>query len=428
MNTNDENLRSTVLQIFEGLQLEKQLSEAKLKEKMFTLRYAQEASRLALENLNQAEGRVLFKKEVKQQAVISANTAKVQLSFAQEANLDVENAVTNVAVCAANMQIACNAIMRLEGTLGSVYSIISAADFGSDIFVLAEEARNSIDSTAYDAELASMQAMTSSMSISEVSASAVYDLSVGVNGSIDSLLANISSELESASVEVAAADLRYKLAISGENVAGGEYETAKINHSSSAEAYEVSNAQLNLNLKAFPKKGEEHSTVSVEFNFIKNPLYKGTKQVLRKTDKGTPLNLEPIDSYQLFFVKYSKRSTFTIAKAESIIESAPDQVVQLDFSEPSRSSLSNPAISYQFIASETGSEVLGVSVDIPYNAVDAGAYTLKDADGDEIKSDNQYVVFVRASYTEKYKRTINNFNDYLSAPCIYNSAKTTWHD
>ena len=60
--------------------------------------------------------------------------------------------VTNAAVCAANVQVAANAVLRLSSDMGSIYSMLSAADFGSEIYLQSRTAYSIMNETAYDAE------------------------------------------------------------------------------------------------------------------------------------------------------------------------------------------------------------------------------------------------------------------------------------
>ena len=84
----------------------------------------------------------------------------------------------NIAVCAANVQDANIAITRLASDVGSIFSIVSAADLGSAIYNKTEYVYGVINETAYDAEAASQLAMDASADTSEVSASTVLDNTV----------------------------------------------------------------------------------------------------------------------------------------------------------------------------------------------------------------------------------------------------------
>jgi len=422
MSTYNEHLRSSVLKALQDLELDQKAADAKLDTAMFTLHYAQEASAIALEKLSEAQSELEFKNRVKQQAIISCDIANNQLSSAKQASQYVKNAVTDTSVCAANVQIASNAIAKLASTLGNIYAIVNASDFDSEIFTQAEQARNLIDSTAYEAELASQLAMTASMQISQVPASAVLDLSTETNRAMTAVSATLSSEYDLASDKTIAAGKNSDLVSAKEKIAEGEYGNAEVDRTSTAEAYQLTNAQLNLDLTAFPKKGEESTTVSVGFNFIKNPFAAavdpGSSHFDGRVYPPAPLNLEPVNNYYLFIVKYCKRDTFSLAAAEGILQTAPDQFVSLDFSGHSLPhSKINPTISYRYDQSKPDSEISGLTLDIVCNKMpsNAGIYTLKDADGEEIQPGTQYVAFIMAVYTAKYKRTINDFSDFLSA-------------
>jgi flagellar biosynthesis chaperone FliJ len=62
-----------------------------------------------------------------------------------------------------------------------------------------------------------------------------------------------------------------------------------------------------------------------------------------------------------------------------------------------------------------------------FSARDASGAHLKDSDGDSVKLGTNYVVFVFAIYLDEYKRKLNDFSDFLSAPskrfCLQNQLK-----
>ncbi|MDB5013030.1 MAG: hypothetical protein JWQ25_1232, partial [Daejeonella sp.] len=159
MNTYNENLRSSIMASLQSQELDQKTVLAELNASMFTLYYAEGATITANEKLQQAIKECDEKTLVKQRAVTAGNISNNQLSSATRGNQYIKQATTNTAVCAANVQVAANAIVRLASDLGSIYSIVQAADSDSDIYRQAQQARDLINITAYEAEVASQMAM-----------------------------------------------------------------------------------------------------------------------------------------------------------------------------------------------------------------------------------------------------------------------------
>ncbi|SDL74305.1 hypothetical protein SAMN05421813_1021 [Daejeonella rubra] len=99
-----------------------------------------------------------------------------------------EISVTKTAVCASNVQIAANSIVRLASDMGSISNIISAGDSGSDLHELCKKSIDQINKTAKKAEIASQLAMEASIFSSEVSLNIVGSSIEKISGSIQNLL------------------------------------------------------------------------------------------------------------------------------------------------------------------------------------------------------------------------------------------------
>ena len=139
MNTYNENLNSIVVSSLATQEVAQTTIDATTHASMFTLYYAEGQSITAAEKLDVAEKKLAEKTKVKTQAVDSSNVSNNQLGAANQANDYVKQAVTNTSVAAANVQTASNAIVRLAGDIGNIFSIVNAADFGTDIYDLASE-------------------------------------------------------------------------------------------------------------------------------------------------------------------------------------------------------------------------------------------------------------------------------------------------
>ena len=95
-----------------------------------------------------------------------------------------ENINSAVAVCAADMQCSTNAIVKLAGDTGSIYSILSAADFSTILYVEIKKISAEIKAIANDAELLSRDAMDISIMAAE---------SANISKQAKALLGNIKS-------------------------------------------------------------------------------------------------------------------------------------------------------------------------------------------------------------------------------------------
>jgi hypothetical protein len=86
------------------------------------------------------------------------------------------------AVAAANTQISSNAIVRLASDVGSIYSMMNAADFESDLNLAIKAIYSKSNGVVYDAEL-------SSQSVIEITANSAEDIS----GKLKALLTDMES-------------------------------------------------------------------------------------------------------------------------------------------------------------------------------------------------------------------------------------------
>ena len=148
---------------------------------------------------------MINEKMFKRAAVADSNISTNSLASAEVENTTVVQSVTNSAVSAANIELAANAITKLASDTGSIFSIVNAADFGSQIYDEAKYAKNLMDNTAYLAERASQHAMESSALSAKISSAAVLEKATATDTSIKSLLEVVTAEFEEIS-EVVDAD------------------------------------------------------------------------------------------------------------------------------------------------------------------------------------------------------------------------------
>ncbi|HET6991709.1 MAG TPA: hypothetical protein VFJ43_10315, partial [Bacteroidia bacterium] len=159
MNSYNDNLHSAVVTSLQTQELNQKQLKSDWNASMFTLYHAEGATITAEEKLITDTGTLEQKTAVYQQAVANSNISINLLSSATQANSYLGQSVTNTAVAAANVQVASNAIVKLASDMGSIFSIVNAADFDTDIYKLSQDAKRLINDTAYLAEVASDIAM-----------------------------------------------------------------------------------------------------------------------------------------------------------------------------------------------------------------------------------------------------------------------------
>ena len=317
MNSYSENLHSSVLASLESQEMNQQKLESQLNSSMFTLYYAEGAEIIADNKLELATKKYDLEQAVKEQAVKTKNISTNLLMSATQQNTNTLQSVSNGAVSAANIQIAANAIVRLASDMGSIFSIINAADYGTQIYQQSIEAYNLMNRTAYLAEVASQHAMEASAAIAEVASSTVQDKAKATDTSINSLL-QVSNTNFTNTAAVLAADNDAKAAASvNTKAAQGIIESNKVELEAAKVAYLLNNKSLNYNLRVDVPK-VFNNTYEVSFNYFKAPF--------DTDEKGTntpPLGLDnPVKSYNLFLVKDSKKSVFSASAAEELIGNA----------------------------------------------------------------------------------------------------------
>ncbi|HWY37765.1 MAG TPA: hypothetical protein VNY73_04355 [Bacteroidia bacterium] len=397
MNSYNENLRSTVISSLQSQELEQKKEKAKKNASMFTLYYAEGATITALEKLQAANNVLGTKTDAKKQAVISSNISNNLLSSATQANQYLKQSVSNTAVCAANVQVAATSIVRLASDLGSIYGIVNAADFDSDIYKQTDEVRQLMDITAYEAEQTSQYAMEVSMATSEVSSSTVLDKAKVTNDAMNNVLKIASDEFTAASTLAASDNASLASISASEKLAEGNFEDIAVDYKASEDAYTSTNRELNLNLSV-PKKKLTPISFNVQFNPIKTPF--GREKI----------PFYPVSGYSIIVVKDAKKTVFSMSNAEALL-SDPDSKSIVPVVLPGQDAKSgsgkpsplhakiNQQINFQTMIDKEGN-----------------TYVLQDSDGEDIELGKRYVVFLMATYQEDYKKKINDFSDFLSAP------------
>lgn len=380
MNSYNENLNSVVVTSLQSQSLDEKSIYSKLNASMFTLYYAEGATITAEEKLIEDAKQLKIKQTTMHQAVENTNLSNNLLASATQANQYYKQSINNMAVCAANVQVAANAIVKLASDVGSIFSIVHAADRKSDIFADTDKVRALVDNTAHAAEIASKLAMETSMYTSEVSVPTLLDKAKSANLAINNLLTITSTDFNNTSATVNTDNVTLAAASAKEKLAEGVLEDIGIDYRATKGAYNSTNKELNLDLWV----AYLFNTVyNISFTPLENPFYKEVT----------------VDDYYLIVVKNAKKATFSMSNAESIrINNAKNQFIPIEFV---TSDIVDLVIDFLQYEKKPKTNVYN-----PY----------VDSDGEDIKLGEKYVVFVMAVYNDGYKREINNFDDFLSAP------------
>ncbi|WP_316828547.1 hypothetical protein [Pedobacter miscanthi] len=385
MNSYNENLHSVVVSSLQSLDIEEQALKSQVNASMFTLYHAEGATITAEQNLHAAENTYKFKAATHSQAVKDNNVLVNLLGSATQANQYVKQSTSNVAVSASNVQVATNAIVRLASDMGSIYSILNAADFDSSIYILAKEARELINETAYEAEVTSQRAMEASTLTAEVSASTVLDMAKATSGLMTSVLKITTADFNNATQDITTDSTAMAAVRSAEKLDEGALEMISISYHATKSAYALANAELNLNLNV-KTTDENPLSFMVNFNLIQSSF---------PGEKTNNNPMYPVEKYHIMVVKEQNQQTFSISNAENILLMGNGETIS--------------------VIPPKGSAV-HQQVDVYHNVAGKNVPAVTDSDNDPIELGKNYVVFVMAVFTDDYKRKINCYDDYLSAP------------
>jgi hypothetical protein len=391
MSSYNDNLHSSVVSSLSAQELELQNVEAKREASMFSLYYAQGARITTAEELQITTAKYAFEKLVHEQAIIDSDVSTNVLASANNAKDYTSKSVTNTAVAAANVQIAANAILKLASDTGSIFSIINAADFDTDIYAQSNKANVLMNDTAYAAEQASQHSMEASSSIAEVTTTNLANKATVTDTSIKDLLSVVTKQFDDTTTLLATQSAELATANTVEKQAEGVLEDYSVGYEATDAAYKLSNDELNLNLTVkTPTTVGDHTKYTVSFD----PYLSAFQE---ETADGTPKPTnQPVESYNIMLVENSKSPTFSMNDAEGIIAGA---------------------FTDRYFPITPGTDNTSINQTI-YIAGDSTAEkpVLKDSDGKALALGKEYTVFVLTVFTTAYKKIINTFDDYLSAP------------
>ena len=404
MNTYNDNLRSLVFRAMQERDQNKKKLNAQLSAAKISLYYAQGERIGAEEKLTLAKEELKLKREIKNQAVENTNLGNnIQASAEQQKKYSAQ-ATTNMTTCATNVQMASKSILKLAGSVGSIYSIINAADYGADLYNTAASVKQLVDKTAYEAERCSELAMDAAAQVAEIPINKMESQAKLTDSSLKEMLKVADAEYDQIAAAVTADNNTLATDRNQEKTTQGKLEDIYVDQLAAVDAYAFMNQELNLNLSVdvpnpnllqdtfsglAPPLSEAFSpnSFTVNFNSILSPFQ----------GEENPSNY-PVSKYHVLLVKNSKRNTFSIEDAEAAIaeKSTKTKVYSLPVSIPN-----------DYDAKEGESIPLSVSADCK---------TLYDTDKEKIAFGQNYVVFVLAEYDNAYKRTINDFENFLSVP------------
>jgi hypothetical protein len=382
MNSYQEDLAAVTNEILLQSQQEINKNESQFNASVFTSYYTKGAKFNALENLELSNTKIAFQQKIKNAVVKNSGISNNLLNQSLQASHQTNELVTNSSICAANIQMATNAIVRLASDVGSIFSIINSADYGTDIYKICEEAKECINTTAYQAEILSKEAMELSFFAAEITAISNFDLTKKNNDLMTNLLQAVSSEYDSISQKIISDEEKVALSNSANKTAVGLLEANYSAFLHSEKTYLDHNQELNFNLRV-PEKEISKDGYTITFDAY-NPSFSAQQK-----NKPTPdLNLinSYIKTYNVIIVKEYKKYFFSLSNAEALLEK-----------------------SSQYKTIMPGSELKKFQIKI-------GISDLLDSDGDKIELGQEYVVFLFAVFTEDFKKKINVFENHLSAP------------
>jgi hypothetical protein len=373
MNTYSEILQTAVLDSLQSQYLVQMNLRSQVNAAMFSLYYAQGATITAEEKLDEAKADATFKETVHKQALTNSHIANNLLASAPQTDQYVKQSVSNTAACAANVQVAANAITKLAGDIGNMWSLLNAADFGTELNTQAKKVVDLINNTAYAGEKASQLAMEASMLTAEVSSSTVLDKAKSTNVLVDDLLKITSADLNTAIQRVTSGIATRSPADTAEKLAEGTLSTLNTDYQAAQAAYGSINKTLNLNL-IVPDAHITNSSFVVQFTKVTYPT----------------------SGYYIVMVKDSKKLSFSLTDAENLLQQGNTQIM-IDIPLAAHPTYLSKQVNF---------------LDMP-----GPGKILQDADGDEMVQGRRYVIFVLAVLTDAYKKERGSFDNFLSAPC-----------
>jgi hypothetical protein len=408
MSSYQENLHSSVVSSLNTQELELQNVEGKLEASMFSLYYAQGARITTAEELEITTSKYAFEKLVHEQAIIDSDLSTNVLTSANNAKDYTAKSVTNTSVAAANVQIAANAILKLASDAGSIFSIINAADFDTDIYAQSNKANVLMNDTAYAAEQASQHSMVASSSIAEVTTTNLADKATVTDTYIKDLLSVVTKQFDDTTTLLFTQSAELATANTAEKQAEGVLEDYSVGFEATEAAYRLSNDELNLNLTAkTPVIVGDHDSYMVSFSPYESAFQEQTVGTSETHSVPKDTN-QPVESYNIMLVENSNNGTFSMNDAEGIFSGGfPDRFISMSDEDITTITVKDEKTGKSKIIKKIAKKIYTSGTNTPI---------LKDSQGKDLVLGQEYVIFVFAVFKTAYKKIINTFDDYLSAP------------
>lgn len=385
MNIYSEKLHTQVSDILCKQQTETDNLASMVSAEMFTSYYAAGAVISAASVLQALKDKqafyALLKKQTNESNAICSNLV---LSINQT-NQYQNQSVINAGVAGTNIQEAANAVVKLAGDIGSICNIIEASLKDTEIHNRAEALNICIGQIANYAENASLLAMEASILSSEVSAVPLHDKALALNAAMDGLMNTVAVDYDNIAASVLANEKIHLAALTEKKKTEGRYANSRAALNAAENTYTSINMELNHGLTS-SFTGEQQTEIEVSFNLIRSPFAENVE---------TPFY--PVQDYFIFLVKEKNKSIFTNELAESVHLQFPDRYIHLN-----DLNADVPQVHKTYNLQITGSE--------------KKKYVLKDTDGKEIIPGVNYVAFLLGVYQFQYKKILNDYSDFLSAP------------
>lgn len=452
MNTYEENRQTTVAQTLRQISEEGQTLATQKNAAELDLYYTQGARLTAREQFNRAEQQEAFATDVSQQGNHVHNLATNLENTVHLTGTEVGETVTNVANAASNVQITTNAIAHLASDMGGVFNILNASDFGTDVYELGNTANQLIKEVAWQAELASKEAMRATQHASEIIASSVQASTAQAKSAVHELFGTTRDDFTQATTARAVAGKRLTQVSNQEKKAAGTLKAAYASFKSSEQAYQTTNLALNLGITVdqvtFPLgQAPEEQTFCIHFSPFQAPFPTPTAEAHQIPS--------PVKAYKLFLVPREKRNAFQLPQAETVIsssqgncwvpvleegyrlkKSAFDKIKAAIQNDEKKVELLESTLQYQLFPSKAGLtkafETLAIDTKLvvaekisnvakrsdptaPF-CVQVPLQGQTDIDGDPLTWGRVYVVFLLVELTLEYKRMINQLSDLLLLP------------
>ncbi|MBV1873604.1 MAG: hypothetical protein KUG80_02420 [Gammaproteobacteria bacterium] len=373
MNTYNDNLRTSVDETLVALAAEQDKINSEQTSAQYSLYYAQGAQITAQNKQAEVVKEYACAGRIDNAATHTENISINLLATAKDTEKNVASMVTDASTAANNMQVAANAVAKLSADIGSAFNIVSASDFGTDIYKMTQDANHYIRQTSLHTESVSKMAMDASTASAEIIAKVVSEATSEAKSEVDNLVKATESEFIKLGSLRTDGQQKVSLASKTEKAAEGVLQDSNCELVAINSAYDYSNQKLNFNASV-----TVCSTSSFTFYFD------AYKQPFLNSSGATSIP-DAVNNYYIILVKQSKKNLFNLSQAETT------------FTE-------NKSNCYRQVSAgkEASIDIIGLS----------------DSDNDVIIAGTDYVAFLYIELNFDYKKMLNNFSDMLSTATL----------